>query len=119
MNIAIIGSHEFKDIILVDSVVELEIIPKFRNDLTIISSGAKGVDEYVAKLARQHEIRVIEYKPNFSSGYDINKYHERNDRIIENADRVIAFWDGKSRGTKSVIDKCLQRKKHIEVIFDR
>jgi len=119
MKLAIIGSREFKDIILVDSVVELELIPKFRNDLTIISGGAKGVDEYVAKLARRHGIQVIEHKPDFSKGYDVAEYHKRNDKIIESADRVIAFWDGKSRGTKSVIDKCLQRKKHIQVIFDK
>lgn len=31
---------------------------------------------------------------------------KRNITIIENADLVLAFWDGKSRGTKFVIDSC-------------
>jgi len=30
----------------------------------------------------------------------------RNITIIENSDLVLAFWDGKSRGTKFVIDYC-------------
>ena len=31
---------------------------------------------------------------------------KRNITIIEYADLVLAFWDGKSRGTKFVIDQC-------------
>lgn len=31
---------------------------------------------------------------------------KRNITIIENADIVLAFWDGKSKGTKFVIDSC-------------
>ena len=31
---------------------------------------------------------------------------KRNPQIIEYADVVIAFWDGKSKGTKYVIDNC-------------
>lgn len=31
---------------------------------------------------------------------------KRNINIIEYADLVLAFWDGKNRGTKFVIDNC-------------
>ena len=33
------------------------------------------------------------------------------------ADLVLAFWDGKSRGTKFVIDTCRTRKIPIRVIL--
>jgi hypothetical protein len=42
---------------------------------------------------------------------------KRNLEIIEYADRVIAFWDGKSRGTKFVIDQCEKINKPVEVIL--
>jgi len=35
---------------------------------------------------------------------------KRNIEIIEYGDLVLAFWDGKSRGTKFVIDSCKKTK---------
>lgn len=39
----------------------------------------------------------------------------RNDLIIDYADAVIAFWDGKSKGTKYVIDRCKKVNKDIKI----
>ena len=41
---------------------------------------------------------------------------KRNITIIENADLVLAFWDGKSRGTKFVIDSCEKLGVEVRVI---
>ena len=35
----------------------------------------------------------------------------------EYADKVLAFWDGKSKGTKYVIDLCHKTNKKITVIL--
>lgn len=35
--------------------------------------------------------------------------------IIENADLVLAFWDGSSKGTKYVIDNCKKRNIPVQV----
>ena len=43
-------------------------------------------------------------------------YLFRNIEIITKADRIIAFWDGKSKGTKFVIDYAKARNKDIEII---
>ena len=32
-------------------------------------------------------------------------------------DMILAFWDGKSKGTKYVIDKCNKLEKHISIII--
>ena len=40
---------------------------------------------------------------------------KRNLKIIEYADIIYAFWDGKSRGTKFVIDNCRNFNKPIKV----
>ena len=39
----------------------------------------------------------------------------RNITIIEHSDLVLAFWDGSSRGTKFVIDRCKEMGKPIRV----
>lgn len=67
----------------------------------IISGGAKGIDTVARNYALAHGIKLTEYEK-----YGKAAPLKRNIIIIENADIVLAFWDGKSRGTKFVIDEC-------------
>ena len=71
----------------------------------IISGGAKGVDSCAREYALRHGIKLTEYLPDYRR-YGRGAPLKRNINIIENADMVIAFWDGKSHGTRFVIDKC-------------
>lgn len=41
----------------------------------------------------------------------------RNAAMAEYADAAIVFWDGKSRGTESMIGEMIKRKKPVEVYF--
>jgi len=126
MKIAIIGSRGFKDVQRIrDHIRRLSVsvhkIEHTNNDddpLTLVSGGAVGVDSEVRCWAAFYQIPLIEYKPNYAK-YGKAATHVRNDQIIEKADKVFAYWDGTSPGTRSVIQKCLERKKDISVIFDR
>ena len=42
---------------------------------------------------------------------------KRNNEIIEYADIVYAFWDGKSRGTKYVIENCKKNGKQVRIFL--
>lgn len=75
------------------------------NTTEIISGGAKGVDTSAKEYALTHGIKLTEYLPEYTL-YARSAPLKRNITIIENADIVLAFWDGKSRGTKFVIDSC-------------
>jgi hypothetical protein len=41
----------------------------------------------------------------------------RNDAIIREADKIIAFWNGKSTGIKYVIDNTRKLGKPVEIIM--
>jgi len=41
---------------------------------------------------------------------------ERNKLIVEECDCVLAFWDGKSRGTKFTLDYATEKKKPIKIV---
>ena len=41
---------------------------------------------------------------------------KRNKKMAEVCDYVICFWDGKSRGTKSMIDYALKMNKPIKIM---
>ena len=80
----------------------------------IISGGAKGIDACAREYAISHNIKLTEFLPEYEK-YGKSAPLKRNISIIENADVVLAFWDGKSRGTKFVIEKCRELGKEIKV----
>lgn len=82
----------------------------------IISGGAKGVDACAREYAKSHGIKLTEFLPEYEK-YGKSAPLKRNISIIEAADVVLAFWDGKSRGTKFVIDKCREVGKKIQIIM--
>lgn len=71
----------------------------------IVSGGAKGVDTSAREYAVAKGIKLTEFLPEYGK-YGRAAPLRRNITIIEYADLVLAFWDGKSRGTKFVIDHC-------------
>ena len=82
----------------------------------IISGGAKGIDQSAANFARSNGIALKEFLPEYDK-YGKRAPLLRNISIIENADLILAFWDGTSRGTKFVIDACHSRNIPIRIIL--
>ena len=80
----------------------------------IVSGGARGIDTCARNYAHAHGIKLTEFLPEYDK-YGIRAPHIRNDLIIDYADYVIAFWDGDSRGTYSVIDKCRRLGRRLTV----
>lgn len=104
MKVAVIGSRGL-------SVSDLgKYLPEKTSE--IVSGGARGVDTSAKEFALSHGIKLTEFLPEYSR-YGRAAPLKRNISIIEYSDIVLAFWDGKSRGTKFVIDNC--RKLGVEV----
>lgn len=80
----------------------------------IVSGGAKGVDTSAKTYALSHDIKLTEFLPEYNK-YGKGAPLKRNITVIEYSDVVIAFWDGKSRGTKYVIDNCKKRNIPIRI----
>ena len=80
----------------------------------IVSGGAKGIDTCAREYALKNNIPLKEFLPEYNK-YKRNAPLKRNLQIIDYADIVIAFWDGKSSGTKFVIDNCKKMNKKIMV----
>lgn len=82
----------------------------------IISGGAVGVDTSTAEYATKNNMPLTVFLPEYEK-YGRSAPLKRNIQIIDYADIVLAFWDGKSRGTKFVIDNCKKRNKKIRVFL--
>ncbi len=106
MKVAVVGSRKIY-------VRDLEkYLPE--NVTEIVSGGAKGVDTSAREYAILNGIKLTEFLPEYSK-YGRSAPLKRNITIIENADLVLAFWDGNSKGTKYVIDQCRKRNIPIKV----
>lgn len=112
MRIAVIGSRTFADL---DQVYKF--VSSLPRTVMVISGGARGVDETAERAARERRISRLVYEPKVEENDPryVSELHARNDRIIAAADKIVAFWDGKSRGTRSVIDKARKLGKDVEV----
>lgn len=72
----------------------------------LISGNAKGVDQIAERWANDNDIPVDKF-PVTNEDYDEHgKYApiQRNETMVEHADALIAVWDGKSTGTKHIIE---------------
>ena len=97
MKVAVIGSRGL-------TILNLgEYLPEGTDE--IVSGGAKGIDASAREYAQSHGIRLTEFLPEYDK-YGRSAPLRRNITIIEHADLVLAFWNGSSRGTAFVIQKC-------------
>lgn len=106
MKIAIIGSRT----LWVDDLKRF--LPKETTE--IVSGGAKGIDACARHYATENHIKLTEFLPDYAR-FGRAAPLKRNLQIIEYADLIIAFWDGKSRGTKYVIENARRQGKQLKI----
>jgi len=110
MKVAIIGSRNLS--------IDIEaFLPQ--GVTLIVSGGAKGIDTLAEEYADKHNIPKLIFLPDYKK-YSKKAPLIRNKLIVDNADIVIVFWDGESRGTKFTIDYAKrQGKKVIVYVIDK
>ena len=108
MRVAVIGSRN----LYIQNIGKF--LPKGTSEL--LSGGAAGTDESARDYAREQNIPITEYFPDYAR-YGRSAPIVRNRRILEEADAVVAFWDGESRGTKFGIEYAKKKKKPLSVLI--
>lgn len=78
----------------------------------VVSGGCRGTDKLGEDWAHNHDIPVFVYPADWNS-HGRAAGPIRNATMANNADALVAVWDGKSRGTKNMID--VARKKGLAV----
>lgn len=104
MKIAIIGSRN----LMINNLEKY--LPQYTTE--IVSGGAMGIDTCAERYAKEKGIKFTSFLPDYES-HGRQAPILRNIEIIDYSDEVIAFWDGKSKGTKFVIDRC--KKKNVKI----
>jgi len=112
MRLAIIGSRTFNDYNLLRKSIHI-----FNTEIDcIISGGAKGADSLAKQFAEEWHIEYVEFPAEWNK-YGKAAGFRRNHDIVNACDTVLAFWDGKSRGTKHSLDLARDAKKPTFLVY--
>jgi hypothetical protein len=115
VKIAVVGSRNFNDYDLLSEVLFSSVSP---NEDTLISGGAKGADSLAEQFAKENEIDCKIFEAEWDK-FGKSAGFLRNEQIVEEAEHVIAFWDGKSKGTLNTINKAKKKGINPLVIYFR
>lgn len=80
----------------------------------ICSGGANGVDTLAEQWAKRHKIEFVAFPAQWDR-YGKRAGLVRNEDMINFCDKLISFWDGKSRGTKHAIDYALSLGRPVDI----
>ena len=110
MRVAIVGSRGYpRPMAVVRYVRELPA------GTTVVSGGASGVDSWAANAAVFHHLDTLVFRADWKA-HGRAAGMMRNQDIVDAADRLVAFWDGESRGTKDSIAKARARGIPVEIV---
>lgn len=110
MKVAIIGSRGFNDYEFLKS----KLLEHVKSIECILSGGAKGADSLAERFAIEYNIPTKIFLPDWKQ-FGRSAGIVRNKEIVKESDHCFIFWDGESKGTKSVIDFCKKLNKDATV----
>ena len=111
--IAIVGSRKWNDPGKVEAQVK-EYVRNLSPNSILISGGAPGVDTWAEEAGRERNMQMKIYLAKWKE-YGRKAGMIRNRGIVIACDELVAFWDGKSPGTKRSIDLAQAEGKLKEV----
>ena len=82
----------------------------------IVSGGARGADALGERYAREHRMELHIYPADWKT-YGKLAGFIRNAAMAHIADELVAFWDGRSHGTRNMIEQMVRLGKPVAV-FD-
>ena len=112
--VIIAGSRTFKNYDLLEK--KCDIIFSNKKPTSIICGEAAGADTLGKQYAEKHGIPVESFPADWEhNGRDAG--YMRNIMMADYADALVAFWNGRSRGTQHMIDQMRTRELPIRIIF--
>ena len=101
MKVIVAGSRNFNDYNLLKN--KLDVILSNQKEVIIVSGTARGADKLGERYAEETHHKLEKY-PAMLDIYGKSAGYKRNEEMAKVADSCVVFWDGKSSGTKHMID---------------
>ena len=110
VQVAIVGSCNYPSRQLVE-----DYVGGLHAGSVVVSGGAPGVDTWAAEAATKNGLEVIVHEAEWDK-HGRRAGPLRNEKIVADADKVVGFWDGKSRGTLNTLAIAVDAGVPVDVI---
>lgn len=87
---------------------------KTKYTLIFVSGGCKGADRLGERYATENSFEIETYPADWNK-YGRKAGPKRNNEMAKIGDYFICFWDGRSKGTKSMIDYATKAGKPLKI----
>ena len=112
--VIIAGGRNFDDYVILKCTMD-KILANIVEGIVVVCGMARGADTLGEQYAREKGYEV-NYFPADWDKYGKSAGYRRNEQMAQNADALVAFWDGQSRGTKYMIDLAYRYGLKVRVI---
>lgn len=112
--VIIAGGRDFDDYQLLKSKMD-GLLQNITDSITIVCGEAKGADSLGRRYAEERELQIQSFPANWAEQGKAAGFI-RNVEMAQNADVLVAFWDGESRGTKHMIETARKYGLQVRVI---
>ena len=82
----------------------------------VVSGGARGVDRMAVAWAKRKNLASEEFLPDLARYGSPAAYFVRNHQIVDACDLVLAFWDGRSSGTREALGYAQRVSKPFNIV---
>ena len=107
MRIIVAGGREFQNYAFLSKT--LDTLFANLDIVSIVSGKANGADSLGERYANEKGLEVHPFPADWTK-YGKGAGHIRNAKMADNAEGLVAFWDGKSRGTKGMIEIATKKR---------
>lgn len=112
--VAFVGCRDWEDV----HAVRLAIVQEASRTswlLTIVTGCATGADALARSLAAEADLPLTVHTADWER-FGKRAGPERNARIVADAERMVAFWDGTSPGTRDAITQMVKAGKPVQIV---
>lgn len=100
---------------LIQNYYDIKTMEHLSGGLEMVTGTAKGADQIPYYYKVWHDVPIKEFPADWDK-HGKSAGFIRNAEMADYSDALIAFWDGKSRGTKHMIDTAKAKGLNIRVI---
>lgn len=130
--VIVFGSRKFKDRETFDACVDGFVKDNHmtREDTVFVSGMAQGPDLFIVEYAKQYGWRwhecpadwknldapIVSIKDGPYGRYNALAGFQRNQEMANVGSHGLGFWDGKTSGTRDMVDRCNEKKLIVRII---
>lgn len=114
IKVIVAGSRDFNNYPLLEATLD-QIREEWDNEITVVSGCARGADKLGERYAQEHRLSLDLYPAEWEK-FGKPAGYRRNVWMAENADALVAFRVGKSKGTTHMINIAMEKGLRVRVV---